>query len=274
MLLAAELPGSPASLSELAHSLVVGAKRRGVLDERFFYRLLSQYPEHRQEVQRISRMFGHDGIAPPERSSLPEDSPRLPRPWLSLNLRLGRLSMLITFGLVVGIGLAAGMGVGNPDLCSRGGCVSALPDKCELGEPCHEPDDVGISAPHDLVCELGEAFREPDRCSREPLLPGVLGICIEQGAVHAPTSPERAYWLSYDFAVATPSESLPLDKNIFENPLDFEANGAEIIFNLPNGLQAYMLVDPVGHSPLDSLNCMGCHAPPLTCCEAAFGSCQ
>jgi len=78
---------------------------------------------------------------------------------------------------------------------------------------------------------------------------------------------------SYDFA-ANSGKS-----NIFENPLTFEEAGGEIIFNLPNGLQAYMLVNGAGrridtapieivsnkddpHDPVvrNGLTCMNCHA--------------
>src|SRR5262249_28963206 len=60
-----------------------------------------------------------------------------------------------------------------------------------------------------------------------------------------------AYWKSYDFA--------PLDgpdrdfRDLFQHPLGpapapnaFRHAGGEIIFNLPNGLQGYMLVDADG----------------------------
>jgi WD40 repeat protein/mono/diheme cytochrome c family protein len=88
-----------------------------------------------------------------------------------------------------------------------------------------------------------------------------------------------AYWRSYDF-----SDSLDR-QNLFEHPLgpvpgqnSFVAAGGEIIFNLPNGLQGYMLVDGTGRrvdrAPIEivsdpnrpdrfvqsGVSCMGCHA--------------
>ena len=51
-----------------------------------------------------------------------------------------------------------------------------------------------------------------------------------------PSATYRAYWLSYDFG------SNNGVKSIFDRPLDFEEDGVEINFHLPNGLQAYMLV--------------------------------
>jgi hypothetical protein len=87
-----------------------------------------------------------------------------------------------------------------------------------------------------------------------------------------------AYWKSYDFAGSTDR------KNLFANPLgpgdgehDFSHDGGEIIFSLPNGLQAYMLVDSGGKridqgpttivrdakqsdgSVVNGISCMSCH---------------
>lgn len=80
-----------------------------------------------------------------------------------------------------------------------------------------------------------------------------------------------ALWLSYDFA------NNLADRNIFANPLDFQADGGELIFNLDNGLQAYFIVNAAGQrldkAPNDvvqdpasrdgtvenGLSCMNCH---------------
>ncbi|RKU26089.1 hypothetical protein C6499_14070, partial [Candidatus Poribacteria bacterium] len=85
------------------------------------------------------------------------------------------------------------------------------------------------------------------------------------------TSRYGAYWKSYDFAGSVGSQ------NIFTHPLDFTHDGGEIIFNLPNGLQAYLLVDANGNrlndAPIEivsnpaasdptvrnGLSCIGCH---------------
>lgn len=80
-----------------------------------------------------------------------------------------------------------------------------------------------------------------------------------------------ALWLSYDF-----SNNLD-DRNIFANPLDFQEDGGEMIFNLDNGLQGYFIADAAGRR-LDKapnnvvqdpaardgaveagLSCMNCH---------------
>ena len=80
-----------------------------------------------------------------------------------------------------------------------------------------------------------------------------------------------AYWKSYDFAGSVGTQ------NIFTHPLAFTHDGGEIIFNLPNGLQAYYLADAGGNrlnaAPIaivrnpavsdptvrNGLSCIGCH---------------
>ncbi|MCA9028626.1 MAG: hypothetical protein KDA86_25695 [Planctomycetaceae bacterium] len=93
-----------------------------------------------------------------------------------------------------------------------------------------------------------------------------------------------AYWKSYDFGSSAGRQSLtqfPLGP-VFPNNRHaaFEHDGGELIFNLPNGLQAYLLVDGKGaridrgpinvvydsKSPLgnreviNGISCMVCHA--------------
>ena len=66
-------------------------------------------------------------------------------------------------------------------------------------------------------------------------------------------------------------------QSVFTHPLDFSQDGGEIIFNLPNGLQAYFIVDREGiridAAPISivsnpavadptvrtGLSCIGCH---------------
>ena len=97
------------------------------------------------------------------------------------------------------------------------------------------------------------------------------GVSRHNRVVERHSSSYGAYWKSYDFAGSAESQ------NIFSHPLDFIHDGGEIIFNLPNGLQAYLLVDGVGNrldvAPTDivsnpaasdpavrnGLSCIGCH---------------
>jgi len=55
-----------------------------------------------------------------------------------------------------------------------------------------------------------------------------------------PQSAESAFWLSYDFA------SNSGQQNLLANPLDFDEDGGEAIYNLPNGLQAYLVTTADG----------------------------
>ena len=82
---------------------------------------------------------------------------------------------------------------------------------------------------------------------------------------------DGAYWKSYDFAGNVGTQ------NIFNHPLDFTHDGGEVIFNLPNGLQAYYLVNAIGsrldEAPINivsnpaasdptvrnGISCFGCH---------------
>lgn len=61
-------------------------------------------------------------------------------------------------------------------------------------------------------------------------------------------SPHGSFWLSYDFAGNNGRKQLvrhPLGPGTGEN--DFDHDGGEIIFSLPNGLQGYMLIDAKGN---------------------------
>ena len=80
-----------------------------------------------------------------------------------------------------------------------------------------------------------------------------------------------AYWKSYDFAGSVGTQ------NIFTHPLSFTHDGGEVIFNLPNGLQAYYVTNTSGfrldEAPIaivsnpaasdptvrNGLSCFGCH---------------
>lgn len=80
-----------------------------------------------------------------------------------------------------------------------------------------------------------------------------------------------AFWVSYDFA------NNVAQRNIFANPLDFQEDGGEFIFNLDNGLQGYYIAEADGgrldkaptnvvQDPLsrdgaveNGLSCMTCH---------------
>lgn len=98
------------------------------------------------------------------------------------------------------------------------------------------------------------------------------GVSQNNRVLERHASQHGAYWKSYDF------RSNQDDQNIFKDPLRLNAAGGEIIFNLPNGLQAYFLTDSAGtridRAPVDIVSdrsnpdepviqngrsCMGCH---------------
>ena len=97
------------------------------------------------------------------------------------------------------------------------------------------------------------------------------GVSVNNRIVERHKSRYGAYWKSYDFAGNVGTQ------NIFTHPLNFTHDGGEIIFNLPNGLQAYYLSTATGEqldeAPINivsdagsrnpvvrnGLFCMGCH---------------
>lgn len=108
------------------------------------------------------------------------------------------------------------------------------------------------------------------------------GVSRNNRLIERHESGHSVYWKSYDFASNTGRQ------NLFAHPLGpgtqltaFQHDGGEIIFNLPNGLQAYMLVDGEGRridkgptaivsdpsrpdrAVVNGLSCMSCHARGL-----------
>ncbi|MDE0685388.1 MAG: leucine-rich repeat domain-containing protein, partial [Candidatus Poribacteria bacterium] len=97
------------------------------------------------------------------------------------------------------------------------------------------------------------------------------GVSNHNRVVERHLSRYGAYWKSYDFAGSVGTQ------NILTHPLDFTHDGGEVIFNLPNGLQAYYLSDAGGNrlneAPIsivsnpaasdptvrNGLSCIGCH---------------
>ena len=104
------------------------------------------------------------------------------------------------------------------------------------------------------------------------------GVSRNNRMIERHSSQFGAFWVSYDFSGNAG------DKNIFSHPLGprgdnaFDHDGGEIIFNLTNGLQGYMLVDADGNridkgptaivsdpqrpdrAVVNGLSCMSCHA--------------
>ena len=97
------------------------------------------------------------------------------------------------------------------------------------------------------------------------------GVSNNNRVVERHISRYGAYWKSYDFAGNVGTQ------NVFTNPLSFRQDGSEVIFNLPNGLQAYYISDAAGNrigvaptrivsnpgardpAVRNGLSCIGCH---------------
>ena len=97
------------------------------------------------------------------------------------------------------------------------------------------------------------------------------GVSNNNRMVERHASQHGAYWKSYDFAGSVGTQ------NIFNYPIDFTHDGGEVIFNLPNGLQGYYLVNASGsrleEAPINivsnpaasdptvrnGISCFGCH---------------
>ena len=97
------------------------------------------------------------------------------------------------------------------------------------------------------------------------------GVSAHNRVVERHSFRNGAYWKSHDFASSVGP------KNILQNPLSFDRDGGEVIFNLPNGLQAYYVSDGGGNridvaptsivsnpaasdpSVRNGLSCIGCH---------------
>jgi len=98
------------------------------------------------------------------------------------------------------------------------------------------------------------------------------GVSTSNRVIERHTTRHGALWRSYDFRSSRGRE------DIFAHPFDFVPAGGEIIFNLPNGLQGYMLADAAGRridkAPTaivsdprrpdraveNGISCIGCHA--------------
>lgn len=106
------------------------------------------------------------------------------------------------------------------------------------------------------------------------------GVSAHNRLIERHRSPYGAYWKSYDFAASTGSKNLldrPLGPQSMTKVKAFEHDGGELIFNLPNGLQGYMLVDGAGkiidkgpteivsdprqpdRAVVNGISCMSCH---------------
>src|SRR5215831_4485924 len=66
------------------------------------------------------------------------------------------------------------------------------------------------------------------------------GVSQNNRVLERHSTASGAYWKSFDF------KSNLDNQNIFKDPIRFTPSGGEIIFSLPNGMQAYFLADALG----------------------------
>lgn len=143
-----------------------------------------------------------------------------------------------------------------------------------------------------LGVDIAANFKEPDDPRNERIARAGFaksGVSGQNRLVERHETPFGAYWKSYDFKAGNARSKLtrfPLGpKNLFDagkHPFERQAfihDGGEIIYNLPNGLQAYMLIDGednrIGAGPIEvvsdalktsgtpaivtGVSCMACH---------------
>ncbi len=121
-----------------------------------------------------------------------------------------------------------------------------------------------------------EANIRQDRAARAGF--NASGVSRNNRLIERHESTNGAYWRSYDFAGNADR------KNLFSHPLgpgdgdhDFEYDGGEIVFTLPNGLNGYMLINANGKridkgpteivrdnkqsdgAVVNGISCMSCH---------------
>ncbi len=128
---------------------------------------------------------------------------------------------------------------------------------------------LGININGDIAQEIDA---DPDDVARSGFLDSGVSEnnrLIERHEI--PGAANRALWLSYDFS------SNAAEQNLFASPLAFQEAGGEVIFSLPNGLHAYMIVNAAGDrldeapdaivtdpsepdgNVVNGRSCMGCH---------------
>lgn len=94
--------------------------------------------------------------------------------------------------------------------------------------------------------------KNPDEILRAGFDQGNSGVSAQNRLIERHPSKNGAYWRSFDFKRTDPAVPETAKRDFFKFPTGpggndgFEPSGGEIIFNLPNGLQAYMLVNDKG----------------------------
>ena len=112
---------------------------------------------------------------------------------------------------------------------------------------------------------------------------GHSGVSANNRLIERHAAAYGAYWLSYDF-LSSVGESSLLDKPLgpsdaFNGALAFKHAGGEVIFNLPNHMQGYLLINAAGKrlddaAPVKIVNIIGARKPEifngLSCIECHY----
>lgn len=115
----------------------------------------------------------------------------------------------------------------------------------------------------DRIANIQRLIDQPEAAPtvwRLGLGPGDSGVSIQNRILERHTAKDGAFWISYDFGPVNNNDV----KSIFTSPVGpgpdikdfvgdnglvvkaFQPDGGELIWNLPNGLQAYMLINARG----------------------------
>ncbi|TWU51697.1 c-type cytochrome domain-containing protein [Rubripirellula reticaptiva] len=95
---------------------------------------------------------------------------------------------------------------------------------------------------HDLETELGvDSAENIENHIAKRAGMTVSGVSRNNRVVERHPARYGAYWKSYDF------ETSKGQQNMFVDPIDFHFAGGEMIWNLPNGLQGYLITDNLGN---------------------------
>lgn len=125
----------------------------------------------------------------------------------------------------------------------------------------------------ELYADLGVDFATDDALGNFTRAGfAVSGVSVSNRIIQRNIAPGGGFvWTSFDFLNSAGAG------NIFDHPTDFQEDGGEMIFSLPNGLQGYFIANAAGtrldaapqavvsdprtpdRSVIAGLSCMGCH---------------
>lgn len=137
----------------------------------------------------------------------------------------------------------------------EGGKASNYHDLLQIGQNiANVENSVSVDRIENIVRTIDEPGRTP-RAIRSFIGAGNSGVSTNNRVIERHESSDGAYWMSYDFLAVDGD----ISRDVLASPLGpnevgsidglsgFQPAGGEVIFNLPNGLQAYVLIDEQGN---------------------------